>query len=50
LDRERLREMEAEGFVCRTNKARDRLGFTAEIPLLDGFRRTAAWYASQGWL
>jgi nucleoside-diphosphate-sugar epimerase len=50
LDRERLREMEAEGFVCRTNKARDQLGFTAEVPLLDGFRRTAAWYASQGWL
>lgn len=50
LDRERLREMEAEGFVCRTDKARERLGFTAEIALLDGFRRTAAWYASEGWM
>jgi len=50
LDRERLREMEAEGFVCRTDKARERLAFTAKIPMLDGFRQTAAWYASEGWL
>ncbi len=50
LDRARLREMEADGFVCRIDKARDRLGFLAEIPLAEGLRQTAAWYAREQWL
>jgi len=50
IDRARWKELNAEGFVCRIDKARDRLGFVAEIEQLDGFARTAAWYARNGWL
>ena len=50
LDRARLTELMAEGWVCSVEKARDRLGFSARIGLLEGFVATAAWYARQGLL
>lgn len=50
IDRARLKELDAEGFVCRIDKARDLLGFVAEIDQLDGFAATAAWYGRNGWL
>jgi dihydroflavonol-4-reductase len=50
IDRARLIEMAAEGWVCSVEKARERLGFTARIGLREGFASTAAWYAQQGLL
>jgi len=50
LDRARLTELSAEGWVCSVEKAKTRLGFSAQIDLLDGFASTAAWYARHGWL
>jgi dihydroflavonol-4-reductase len=50
LDRARLTELMADGWVCSVEKARDRLGVSARIDLLEGFTSTAAWYARHGLL
>jgi len=50
LDRARLAELDAEGFVCAVDRARDLLGFTAAVPLQEGVERTARWYRNQGWV
>jgi dihydroflavonol-4-reductase len=50
LDRARLAELMAEGWVCSVEKARGRLGFSARIGLLEGFASTAAWYVRHGFL
>lgn len=50
LDSWRYRELSSEGFVCRVDRLRDRLGVVAAVDLRDGFVRTAAWYRSAGWL
>jgi dihydroflavonol-4-reductase len=50
LDRARLVELRAEGWVCSVERVKERLGFAARIGLLDGFASTAAWYAQHGWL
>jgi nucleoside-diphosphate-sugar epimerase len=44
INRGRWRELNAEGFVCRVDKAREILGFAATTDLLDGLRTTAEWY------
>jgi nucleoside-diphosphate-sugar epimerase len=50
LDRARLAELGAEGFVCAVDRARDLIGFTAAVPLQEGVERTARWYRNQGWV
>jgi nucleoside-diphosphate-sugar epimerase len=50
LDRARLAELGARGFVCAVDRARDLLGFTAAVPLQEGVERTARWYRNQGWI
>jgi nucleoside-diphosphate-sugar epimerase len=50
LDRARWNEMRSPGFVCRVDKARERLGFVATIELAEGLKETADWYAKNGWL
>jgi nucleoside-diphosphate-sugar epimerase len=50
LDRARLTELVAEGWVCSVEKASARLGFSARIDLVEGFASTAAWYARHGLL
>jgi nucleoside-diphosphate-sugar epimerase len=50
LDRARLVELRASGFVCTVDEARDELGFRAEIGLAEGVERTARWYRNQGWV
>lgn len=50
LDRARLTELMAPGWVFGVEKARERLGFSARIDLQDGFASTAAWYTRHGWL
>ena len=50
MNRARLRELSAGGFVCSVDKAAATLGFSAAIDLKGGFGSTAAWYREQGWL
>jgi nucleoside-diphosphate-sugar epimerase len=46
----RYRELAAEGFVCRVDRMRERLGVVAEIDLEDGLKQTCEWYRREGWL
>jgi nucleoside-diphosphate-sugar epimerase len=46
----RYREMCAEGFVCRVDKLRDRLGVVAQVELESGLRETGRWYRERGWI
>jgi nucleoside-diphosphate-sugar epimerase len=50
IDRARLTELMAPGWVFSVEKARERLGFAARVGLLDGLAATAAWYRRRGWL
>ncbi len=50
LDSGRLREFQADGFVCAVDRARDVLGFEAAVPLAEGLKRTADWYEAQRWV
>jgi nucleoside-diphosphate-sugar epimerase len=50
IDRARLRELMAPGWVFSVEKARERLGFAARVDLLEGLASTAAWYTQHGWL
>lgn len=50
LSPERLHEVQSPGFVCSVERATRCLGFQAAIALPEGFRSTAAWYRSTGWL
>jgi nucleoside-diphosphate-sugar epimerase len=50
LSRERLREMTSPGFVCRVERAEQRLGFRATVGLAEGLQSTADWYLANHWL
>jgi nucleoside-diphosphate-sugar epimerase len=50
LNRDKVRELLAPGWLCETGDARDAFGFEARIALPDGLRETAAWYTGNGWL
>lgn len=50
IDSARYAELSAEGFVCATAHATDRIGFTAERSLERGFRETAEWYRQAKWV
>ncbi len=50
LNRWRYAELAAEGFVCRVDRMRDRLGVAASIDLPTGIAKTAEWYREKGWL
>jgi dihydroflavonol-4-reductase len=50
LNRARLAELSAAGFVCRVDRLRERLGVAAAIGLADGLAGTGAWYRDAGWL
>ncbi len=50
LNRKLARQVLAPGWVCDTDKARARLGFTAPTPLSDSMARAARWYLERGWL
>ena len=50
INSRRYVELYADGFVCRVDRLRDRLGAEAQIALGDGLTQTARWYASQGWV
>jgi nucleoside-diphosphate-sugar epimerase len=50
IDRGRLAELDAEGFVCSVDRVRELTGFTASVSLTEGINRTAAWYRANRWL
>ena len=50
LNGRRWAEMTAEGFACRVDRLRDRLGIVAQVDLREGLAETAAWYRREGWL
>jgi nucleoside-diphosphate-sugar epimerase len=50
LNGRRYVDLSAEGFVCRVDRMRDRLGIVAEIDLAPGLAHTAAWYTQEQWL
>src|SRR5262249_41977336 len=50
INASRYRELAAEGFVCRVDRLRERLGVVATIGLKEGLARTADWYRREGWI
>jgi nucleoside-diphosphate-sugar epimerase len=50
INSRRYAELASDGFVCRVDRLRDRLGIVAEIGLKEGLADTYAWYRSEGWL
>ena len=50
VDKSRLAELSAPGFVCSVEHARDVLGFTAQTEFAEGMDRTVRWYRENGWL
>ncbi|MBI3492916.1 MAG: NAD-dependent epimerase/dehydratase family protein [Acidobacteria bacterium] len=50
MNSSRYVELAAEGFVCRVDRLRERLGIVAQTDLSAGLTRTAAWYRKNGWL
>ena len=50
INSRRYAELASEGFVCRVDRLRDRLGIAAEIDLVDGLADAWAWYRNEGWL
>jgi nucleoside-diphosphate-sugar epimerase len=50
INSRRYTELAAEGFACRVDRLRDRLGVVARAELADGIAQTAAWYRANGWL
>lgn len=50
FNRQKVRELTAENWVCSHENARERIGFTAGTSIGDGLAQTAKWYKEQGWL
>jgi nucleoside-diphosphate-sugar epimerase len=50
LSRQKLPELLSRGWVCRTERIRKELGFTAPTSLKEGVSRTLEWYRGEGWL
>jgi nucleoside-diphosphate-sugar epimerase len=50
LNRWRYVELSAEGFVCRVERLRERLGVVAAVELGEGLAQTADWYRREGWI
>jgi nucleoside-diphosphate-sugar epimerase len=50
INSRRYAELASEGFVCRVDRLRDRLGVVAQIGLREGLADAYAWYRTEGWL
>ena len=50
INSRRYAELASEGFVCRVDRLRDRLGVAAQIDLRDGLADACTWYRKEGWL
>lgn len=50
LNREKIRELKAPGWVCSIDKVREKLGFEPGYSIENGIAETARWYRDNGWL
>ena len=50
INSRRFVELASDGFACRVDRLRDRLGIVARIDLDEGLAETCAWYRQEGWL
>ena len=50
ISRDKYRDYRQAGWLVDVDKARERLGFTADTTLEAGVRETIAWYQENGWL
>jgi dihydroflavonol-4-reductase len=50
MNSRRYAELSADGFVCRVDRLRDRLGVVATVGLDEGLAEAAAWYRRERWL
>jgi dihydroflavonol-4-reductase len=50
INSRRYAELAADGFVCRVDRLRDRLGIVAQLDLEAGLADACAWYRREGWL
>ena len=50
INSRRYVELAAEGFACRVDRLRERLGVVAQIELREGLSQTAEWYRRTDWL
>ena len=50
LNREKVKELKAQGWVCSVEKAKQELGFKVNYPIEKGIAHTAQWYLDMGWL
>jgi nucleoside-diphosphate-sugar epimerase len=48
MNSRRYAELATDGFVCRVDRLRDRLGIVATVGLDDGLAEAAAWYRREG--
>jgi len=47
---DKYREIKQTSWICDNAKAKKELGFSAEFSLKEGFKETADWYLTNGWL
>jgi len=50
LNRDRVRELSQDRWVCDPSRAIDEIGFAPSYPLENGTRLTADWYREEGWI
>ena len=50
MNSRRYAELATDGFVCRVDRLRGRLGIVANVGLDEGLSEAAAWYRREGWL
>ena len=50
MNSRRYAEVTTDGFVCRADRLRDRLGVIATVGLDEGLAEAAAWYRRERWL
>ena len=50
MNLDKFREIMAGSWICSSQAARDDLGFTVTVPLIERLRQTAQWYRREGWL
>jgi len=48
MNSRRYDELMTDGFVCRVDRLRDRLGIVAAVGLDEGLAEAAAWYRREG--
>ncbi len=50
LNIEKARDITRHAWICSTKKAMDEIGYSQQISIEDGIKRTVDWYKEQGWL